>query len=72
MSLYYEAAKVLQDIADGSQPLKQRVYNDKSLKSSPGAVFALVSEAAKWSPVLSEVVVNSGILGVEKKVTTLF
>ncbi|GAM90771.1 hypothetical protein ANO11243_088160 [Dothideomycetidae sp. 11243] len=69
MSLYYEAAKVLEDIADGSKSLKQRVYNDKTLKSSPGAVFALVSEAAKWSEILSDVVENSGILKVERKLT---
>ncbi|KAF2148366.1 S-adenosyl-L-methionine-dependent methyltransferase [Myriangium duriaei CBS 260.36] len=69
MSLYYEAAKVLEDVAESSKPLKQRVYNDKSLKSSPGAIFALVSEAAKWSEILSDVIDNSGILGIERKLT---
>ena len=68
MSLYYEAAKVLEDVADGTKSLKQRVYNDKSLKSAPGAVFALVSETSKWSPILSDVIDESGLLGLERKV----
>lgn len=69
MSLYYEASHILESVASGSGPLKQLVYNDKSLKSAPSAVFALVSEASKWSEVVSEVIDNSGILELERKVS---
>lgn len=68
MSLYFEAAKVLDEIRDKPASLKDRVYKDKTLKSSPGTVFALISEATKWSEVLSEVIDKSQVLSLERKV----
>ena len=65
MSLYFEAAKIIDEKSAVS--LKTRVYGNKALKN-PGGVFALVSEATKWSQVLAEVIEKSGILGIERKV----
>lgn len=48
--------------------LKTRVFSNKSLKSPPAQVYALVSEASKWSPVLKEVIERSRILQLERKV----
>ncbi|PSK51759.1 25S rRNA (cytosine-C(5))-methyltransferase rcm1 [Elsinoe australis] len=69
MSLYFEAAKVLDEIKDKPASLKDRVYKDKTLRSSPGTVFALISEATKWSEVLSEVIDKSQVLSLERKLT---
>ena len=66
MSLYYEAAPFLGQDQIGS--LKSRVFATKSNKSSPTQMFALVSEAAKWSAVLKEVIERSGLLVAERKV----
>lgn len=69
MSLYYDAASVLQtSTTDGS--LKSRIYNSNSSarKSSPAQVYALISEASKWDTVLKEVIENAGILSLETKV----
>jgi putative methyltransferase len=67
MSLYHEAASVLTE-PDGGGSLKSRIYNNKTLKSSPAHLYALVSETIKWSDVLREVVERSQLLSVEKKV----
>ena len=48
--------------------MKNRIFGKKDLKSSPGAVYALVAESTKWSPVLKEVIEKSDILRLEKKV----
>lgn len=66
MSLYFEAAPFLGQGQIGS--LKSRVFASKLNKSSPTQIFALVSEASKWSAVLKEVVENSGLLLAERKV----
>ena len=69
MSLYYDAAPLLlpnPDQAAGS--LKSRIFNSKGHKSPPKQIFALVSEASKWSPVLSEVIEKSQLLQLERKV----
>ena len=48
--------------------LKSRVYNKKGLKNKPAQIYALASEATRWSPVLKGVIERSGILREEKKV----
>ncbi|KAF2104359.1 S-adenosyl-L-methionine-dependent methyltransferase [Rhizodiscina lignyota] len=71
MSLYYEAADILTNAKGAGGSLKSRVYRKSDFKSKPAQVYALASEAAKWSPVLKEVVEKSGILEEEKKLTAL-
>lgn len=44
------------------------MFGKKTWKSDPKALFALTTETAKWSQVLSEVLEKSGVLGVEKNV----
>ncbi|MCJ1284876.1 hypothetical protein MMC26_004213 [Xylographa opegraphella] len=69
MSLYYEAAGFIEPLAPQASSLKSRVYNAKNLKSTPAQVFALVSEASKWSPILKEVVEKSQLLLHERKLS---
>lgn len=68
MSLYYEASKALTEYALSQKPLKRIVYDDKSLKSAPATVFALVTEATKWSKVLAKIIDDIALLHHEKKV----
>ncbi|KAK2783453.1 hypothetical protein FQN52_001552 [Onygenales sp. PD_12] len=70
MSLYYDAATILENRSSDGGSFKSRVFNSK-LKSSPGQVYALISEAAKWDILLKEVVENAGILPLEPKLTPL-
>lgn len=72
MSLYYEAASILQNQDNVGGSLTSRIYGKKGLKSKPTAIYALVSESTKWSAVLKDVVENSGILKLEKKVGVIF
>jgi putative methyltransferase len=69
MSLYYEAASVLANTSNAGGSLKSRIYNNKELKTTPAQLFALISEASKWSLVLKGVVERCGVLGAEKKVS---
>ena len=71
MSLYYDAVALLVLSTDQAGSLKSRVFNSKHLKSPPKQVYALVSEASKWSSVLSEVVEKSQLLQLERKVGPL-
>lgn len=71
MSLYYEAADLLTNAKGEGGSLKSRVYNSNGLKNKPAQVYALASEATKWSPVLKGVIENSRILREEKKVRSL-
>jgi putative methyltransferase len=68
MSLYYEAAAVLANSDNTGGSLKSRIYRQKDLKSKPAQLFALITEASKWSPVLKDVIEKTGLLGEEKKV----
>jgi len=68
MALYYDTAKIIETLGNDSVDLKQLIYNDKSLKSNAGTVFALVSESIKWSEIISEVIEHSNLLELEKKV----
>lgn len=70
MSLYYEAASVLANAEHAGGSLKSRLYKQKDLKSSPAQLFALISEASKWSIVLKDVIEKCGLLREEKKVST--
>ena len=71
MSLYYETSTLITDkSADGS--LKSRVFGSRNLHGSqPKHVYALASEAAKWSAVLSEVIDRADLLKLERKVRLL-
>lgn len=68
MSLYYEAADVLANPDKVGGSLKSRIYKNKESKTSPAQIFALISEASKWSPVLKDVIERCGLLAEEKKV----
>lgn len=68
MSLYYEAASIIANADAKGGSLKNRVFGKKDLKSPPGAIYALVAEATKWSTVLKDVIERSDILRLEKKV----
>ena len=71
MSLYYEAASFIEPSAPQTNSLKSRIYNAKNLKSTPAQIFALVSEASKWSLILKEVVEKSQLLLHELKVSQI-
>ena len=68
MSLYYEAAAVLANSDNAGGSLKSRIYRQKDLKSKPAQLFALITEASKWSPVLKQVIEETGLLHEERKV----
>ena len=68
MSLYYEAAAILTTTHKGGGSIKSLVYGTKTHKSDPKTLFALSTQAAKWSEVLSDVIEKSGILKSEKQV----
>jgi len=68
MSLYHEAAAILDSVGKGQTSLKTEVFGRKTWKSDQKTLFALTSEAAKWSSVLKEVVEKSKCLGVERTV----
>lgn len=67
MSLYHEAASVLQQDSSSGGNLRSRVFSKKDLKSPPNQVYALALETCKWSAVLAEVIDHSQILKHEKK-----
>ncbi|KAI9799225.1 MAG: hypothetical protein M1825_004868 [Sarcosagium campestre] len=74
MSLYYEAASVLEQASQaGGGSLKSHVYsgrdNNTKLNSSPKQIYALISESTKWSLVLRDVIERSKLLHLEKKLT---
>ena len=69
MSLYYEAAQILDSGQAGS--LKSRVFGAKGLKSPTSQVFALLTEASKWSQILTEVIEKAALLQHERKVELL-
>ena len=68
MSLYYDAASMLSERNGEFGSLKSRVFGSTNLKSKPIQVFALVSEASKWSFVLKGVIEKSQLLLHERKV----
>ena len=68
MSLYEEAARLLENPDQKGGSLKSRVFAEQSLKNQPKAVFALVAKTTQWSEVLKDVVEKSGLLTLERKV----
>ncbi|KAI1766050.1 S-adenosyl-L-methionine-dependent methyltransferase [Hypoxylon sp. FL1150] len=66
MSLYHETADVL---SATSGNLKTRIFGSKDLKSPQQQVYALALETCKWSPVLKEVIDNSELLRLERKLS---
>lgn len=74
MSLYYETATLIPSIEDKTElgSLKTRVFASKNLKSSRLQVFALLTEASKWSPILKEIIERSQLLDLERKVSTSY
>lgn len=72
MSLYYEAEAVLANKERAGGSLKSRIFGRKTAKHAPAQVFALVSEATKWSPVLKIVVDKSELLKLERKAYILY
>ena len=72
MSLYYEAASLLANPEKAGGSLKSRIYKQKGLKSSPAQLYALITEASKWSKVLKDVIEKCGLLAEEKKVSAIF
>jgi hypothetical protein len=66
MSLYHEAAGILDTVNKGKTSLKAEIFGKKTWKTDGKTLFALTSEAAKWSSILAEVVEKSGILKLEK------
>jgi len=71
MSLYHEAAGILDTVNKGKTSLKAEIFGKKTWKTDGKTLFALTSEAAKWSSILAEVVEKSGILKIEKQVRTI-
>lgn len=68
MSLYYEAVDVIEAATTNGGSIKSIVFGRKDWKSNPKALFALATEAAKWSEILSEVIEKGGLLKIEKQV----
>lgn len=68
MSLYHEAAAVLDSSNSDGGNLRSRVFGRKDRKSSPAQIYALALETSKWSLVLKEVIDNAQLLQHEKKV----
>jgi putative methyltransferase len=68
MSLYHEAAAILDKVNKGKTSLKAEIFGKKTWKTDGKTLFALTSEAAKWSSILAEVVEKSGLLKIEKQV----
>lgn len=68
MSLYHEAAQILDKAKKEGGALKSIVFGKTTWKSDAKALYALTIEGAKWSEVLSEAIERSGILKVEKSV----
>ncbi|KAF3307593.1 hypothetical protein TWF173_002702 [Orbilia oligospora] len=70
MSLYLEAATILESPQTTS--LKAIIYNpSKPFKSPQPKLYALIVETLKFQDILKEVVENSGILKLERKLTPL-
>ena len=68
MSLYYEAAKVLEEVQNERGSLKSIIFGGKPTRSSRAQLYALVSETIRWSAELSGVVEKAGLLAQERKV----
>ena len=68
MSLYYDTAPFLDPSSSVSGSLKFKIFHTTGLKSKLTQVFALATEATKWSEILSEVIEKAQLLQHERKV----
>ena len=68
MSLYYDTAPFLVPSSSVSGSLKFKIFQTIELKSKLTQVFALATEATKWSEILSEVIEKAQLLQHERKV----
>lgn len=68
MSLYHEAAQILTTATEDGGSLKSIIFGKREWKTDRKTLFALSTEAAKWSEVLSEVIERSEVLKTEKQV----
>ncbi|KAI1372983.1 S-adenosyl-L-methionine-dependent methyltransferase [Hypoxylon crocopeplum] len=72
MSLYHETADVLSATScNAGGNLKTLIFRNKHLKSPQQQVYALALETCKWSPILKEVIENSDLLRLERKLSPL-
>lgn len=69
MSLYLEAASFIDGTVPSDGSIRSRVYAHRNLKSNPGTVYALLSEAARWSSILSPIIEGADILKLERRVS---
>ena len=68
MALYYEAAEIVERVHRAAGSVKAHIFkSDAELKSNPKQVYALISQASKWSAVLSEVIERASLLFNERK-----
>ncbi|PYH91615.1 S-adenosyl-L-methionine-dependent methyltransferase [Aspergillus ellipticus CBS 707.79] len=71
MSVYYDAVTILTAPSPNGGSFKSRIYNARTIKSTPAQVYALIIETSKWDILLKEVIENAGILKLEPKLTPL-
>ncbi len=71
MSLYYEAAGILEAPNTSGGSLKSRIFSKKDFKSPPAQIYALVIETCKWSFVLKEIIERTELFKLEKKLTPI-
>ncbi|KAL9111679.1 MAG: hypothetical protein Q9227_003953 [Pyrenula ochraceoflavens] len=72
MSLYNEAATLLETKGSKEGSLRSQIFNNsRTYKSKPALLYALISEVTKWDCVLKEVVENANLLQLEPKLTPL-
>ncbi|KAF8423422.1 S-adenosyl-L-methionine-dependent methyltransferase [Tirmania nivea] len=68
-NIYTEASNILLTHKSGS--LKSRIYSahnaSQNSRASPARLYALIMETLKYQDLLNEVIKNSGILSIEKK-----
>lgn len=68
MSLYFDAVAVLAAPSTGGS-FKSRIYRARHLRAAPAQIYALITEAAKWDRVLTEVIEHADLLTLERKVS---
>ena len=70
MSLYYDAASLIETSHNTQDSLKLVVFSStQKLRSPANQLYALLIEAHKWRSVLKEVIEHSEILKLERKLT---
>ena len=74
MSLYFETAPYLEesDQAITKTSLKSRIFARNDAKNPARQIYALASEASRWSEVLAEVIDRTQLMESERKVSLRF